>query len=293
MKRVLAVAVALGVLAPPPAHAMPGKTLVIVGKRKRSRRDPNATTPQKAEKKREAARQTAAPDLAAGAHERAANMLAQAARDLADPVLFIESAEECLTGAEEAMDPTLIDVGMERARIALDMLHFQRNSKTRWVVVEPALIDSLVARANAVLQRGDELGREIASAMSSAVEEADAEEKRARALVIAGSVVTGLGVAGAAMGITGLGLGAARQKEAEALDLDAPGAMDELDDLDQAGRRANIFAYVGGALALVGVTTGTVLIAVGKKKQRDREAPARASVMVAPTPTGLTLWGRF
>jgi hypothetical protein len=293
MRRLLAVVVALGVMVPFPVHAMPGKTLAVVAKRKRSRRDPNATTPQRAERNREAARQTAAPDLAAGAHERAANMLAQAARDLADPVLFIESAEACLTGAEEAMDPTLVDVGMERARIALDMLHFQRGSDTRWIVVEPALVDSLVVRANAVLQRGNELGREIASEMSSVAKEVDVEEKKARGLVIGGSVLMGLGVAGTAVGITGLGLGAARQKEAEALNLDAPGAVDELDDLDRAGKRANIFAYVGGALAVAGITAGAVLIALGRKKQRQRDAPARATVRIAPTPTGVSLSGRF
>lgn len=292
MKRLLAVVVALAVVAPFPVDAMPGKTLVVVGKRKRTRRDPNATTPQQAETKREAARQTAA-DLAAGDHERAANMLAQGARDLADPILFIESAEACLAGAEEARDPTLVDVGMERARIALDMLHFQRSTKTSWVVVQPALIDSLVVRANAILQQGEELGREIAAAMSSAVKDAGAEEKRARGLVIGGSVLMGLGVAGAAMGITGLGLGAARQKDAEALDLDAPGAMDELDDLDQAGRRANIFAYVGGALAVAGIAAGAVLIALGRKKQRKQEAPPRVTVRIAPTPTCITLSGRF
>jgi len=293
MRRLLAVAVALGVVVSFPAQAMPGKTLVVVSKRKRARSDPNATTPQRAEKSREAARQTAAPALAAGDHERAANVLAQAARDLADPILFIESAEACLAGAEAGTDPTLIDVGMERARIALDMLHFQRASDTRWIVVEPALIDSLVARANAVLQRGEELGRKIASEMSSATKEADVEEKRARGLVIGGSVLVGLGVAGAAVGITGLGLGAARQKEAEALNLDAPGALGELDDLDRAGERANIFAYVGGALAVVGVATGAVLIVLGKKKQGERNAPARATVRIAPTPTGVSLWGRF
>jgi hypothetical protein len=295
VKRVLAVAVAFAVMAPPPAEAMPGKASVIVAKRKRSRsrKDPNATTPHRAAERRAAARQAVAADLAAGEHERAANTLAQAARDLADPVLFIESAEACLAGAEEAMDPTLVDVGMERARIALDMLHFQRGSKTRWVVVETALIDSLVTRANAILQQGDDLGREIASLMTSAVKEADTEENRARGMVIAGSILTGLGVAGAAIGVTGLGLGAARQKDAEALDLDRPGAMDDLDELDQQGKRANIFAYVGGALALVGVTAGTVLIVLGKQKQRERAAPERASVRIAPTPTGVSLWGRF
>jgi hypothetical protein len=119
-------------------------------------------------------------------------------------------------------------------------------------------------------------------------------------LIAGGSAALVLGVAGAGILGTGLARGAARQRDAEALNL--PAERDRLTELDAQGAAANTLAYVGGALAGVGLAVGVALIVVGVKK-RNAAGPSDAAGLgrnrmlvggwVEHSGGGFALQGRF
>lgn len=250
------------------------------------------TTPAKAESNRELARQAAASDRTAGNHAGAASTLEDAGTAFGDPLLFLEAAEVCLAGAEADGDVELAERAKRDALIALDILQFHRESDTKWQVVDESVISVNIDRANEAIRNADAIVAQIEAQQAETQEQADRSTSGGRVMVITGSALVGVGGVGVALVGTGLGLGAARQKDVEALDLNNPADQAEYDDLDEKGKRANVIAYVGAAVAAVGLAAGIALIVVGKKRQREAGSGS-ASLRIVPGLGGATLVGRF
>jgi hypothetical protein len=288
----LVVALAMG----PTVPEVRAATTLAANKKRSTRAATPRTTPARAGARREAARERASAEAAD--QESIAEVLAEAGREGGDPVLFIESAEASLDAAELTRDPSPIEIGRERARIALDILRFLESSDTRWVVVAPEDIGGLVERAEDVLRAGDALEAEIeeerrARAAAEVAAQVEAERK-ARGPLIAGGVLTGLGAAGVGVAAAGLGLGIARQNEVEDLDMNDPIDAARYDDVDARGKNANLMAYIGLGVGIVGLATGITLLVVGKRRQRERREGDDVAVFhVSPAPGGVLVRGEF
>lgn len=116
--------------------------------------------------------------------------------------------------------------------------------------------------------------------------------RRARTLVIAGSVTTGVG--GLLLGVMagGLVIGRKAEDDGDALTLQAlaagtPLSKDDpaLQDLVRRGQTGNRLAIAGGVIATVAVAAGVTMLVLGLRARKDR--PARAALV--PSAAGLTL----
>lgn len=230
----------------------------------------------------------------------AAEQLRAAAEEQGDPELFLAASARLFAAADAEREPELAEAAIELAKIAEDIglyLADERNFKaTNWRPVSNERAAMLAEEAAAQVDAARELIAAIeeerraaaeAAARQREAEEQDAgkrERKPGTGLIIGGSVALVAGVAGGAMLGAGLAMGAARQREADALDL--PTQMDRLDELDRQGQQANVIAGVGGALAGVGLATGIALVIVGVKKRKaagdDRQAARRPQWMTSP-----------
>jgi hypothetical protein len=111
-----------------------------------------------------------------------------------------------------------------------------------------------------------------------------------RNLRIAGGVTLGVGALGFAI-MTG-GIVWARYLQRRGVDICSNGAeachaaVDPLAKITERGDRANQMIATGASIGAVGLVTGIVLLALGKR-------PARPRVAVTPGLTGLSLSGRF
>lgn len=264
---------------------------------------PKKVTPADAAAKRTAA-QTTGRDLAT-ADPTAAGMHYDAkAAEWGDPVLFLDAADAYLDAAEKGEDIAMAEAGIERARIALDILYFHLDASAdkNFRMIETTDIADLIARSNTAIDRGEALMEAIAKAAEApavaAVDEDEGKKKKkrkkrapgnGRALVIAGAVATAAGSGLAVLGVAGLAIGAVNQTKAERNTVYG----EEYDLVAAKGRRGNVIAGVGLGLGGALLVTGIVMLVVGKKR-RNNAAPAQESnVAVAPTLNGVAISGRF
>jgi len=265
---------------------------------------PKKVTPADAAAKRTEA-QTLGRDLAS-ADPTAAGMHYDAkAAEWGDPVLFLDAADAYLDAAEKGSDIAMAEAGIERARIALDLLYFQLDATAdkNFRMVETADIADLIARANIAIDRGEALMEEIAKAAEAATvattDEGEDEKKKkkkkkrkpgnGRGLFIAGAVATAAGSGLAVMGVAGLAVGAVNQNRAE----DPTVYGEEYDAVEAKGRRGNVIAGVGLGLGGALLVSGIVMLVIGKKRM-NKAAPAQENVvMVAPSLNGVAISGRF
>lgn len=232
------------------------------------------------------------------------------ASEWGDPVLYLDAADAYYKAAEKDTDPALAEAGVERARIALDLLFFQLDAAAdpTFRMVDTADIPDLISRANNSVKTGEELAARLRGEADAAVASADEpkKEKRKRkpintkALFASGVAVTALGGGVLAIGGVGLILGAVRQKKAE----DPSVYGSEYDEVAAKGEKANTMAGVGlglgGVLALGGITM-IIIAKVAQKKQKqppkEKAAIARVerinSIRIAPGLNGGAISGRF
>lgn len=281
----------------------------------------SASTPSLAQSKRlqpesAAEQRDAALSEVAGLDGRAAaDKLVELAEELGDPELFLAASELLLQQADVDRDDALAVEAEELARTAGDIaiyLSDEGNYKaTRWRPVTRERAAELAGEAKAAAEEAASLAETIVeerraaeeaerARLAAAAGEGDEDKTRAlgpgSGLIIGGSVALVVGVGGVAMLGAGLGLGAANQREAESLML--PAELARLEQLDAKGAQANTVAYVGGAVAAVGLATGIALLVVGVKKRKAAGPDAeQARIQVAPYWSaeggGLQLRGSF
>ncbi|MBK7823625.1 hypothetical protein [Nannocystis sp.] len=163
---------------------------------------------------------------------------------------------------------------------------------------------------NAIITVEEKMRAEDAARAATARRERAARARRqSRAFTTSGAVLTGFGVAGVALMGAGLGLGRAADggiaalkanKLAEGDDWSLPCLDDacresrrgELDPLLARGNAGNALVIAGAVTGGTMLVTGAVLLALGRKKQREAR-----QVELVPTASrtgfGLTLLGRF
>ncbi|RMG98397.1 MAG: hypothetical protein D6705_05980 [Deltaproteobacteria bacterium] len=235
--------------------------------------------------------QAAKVELDAGNPATAADRLSTAARQLGDPVLFIDAAEAFYAQAEAERTTAPLDQADEHARIALDILYFLQGpmASKDWQPVDPMEIPGLVSRANDVLQRSQALRAEIEA--EAAAPKTDEKKKGAagpKVFIATGAALTALGAAGLGVGVAGLAIGAVQQDKAD----DPTIYGDAYDAVERKGKVGNALAYAGLIAGGLLAATGIALLVVGKKragKSDDRKARLR----VLPAGAGIALSGRF
>ncbi len=158
---------------------------------------------------------------------------------------------------------------------------------------EPDDVATARARVEELGARIAELERAAKPAPAPATTPADDRDqpRPGRGFVIAGSVLTAVGVGLVVGGVTaGAVLG--KQADRDVAEFDTVGEEDERTDTIDDGQKANLLlitsAAAGGALAI----TGVALLAVGLAKRRKA---ARTAVVPALSPSlvGLSVRGRF
>lgn len=119
-----------------------------------------------------------------------------------------------------------------------------------------------------------------------------AQARRARTLVIAGSVTTGVGAAMLGVMAGGLAIGRNAEQDGESLTLQALASGAPLSEDDPAlqalisrGHTGNQLAIAGGVIATVAVAAGVTMLVLGLRARKGR--PARAALV--PNGAGLTL----
>jgi hypothetical protein len=300
--RVVATAIAFAMSLPTVVHANDYGVYAFAGPK---------VTPDDAAKKRAEAQITGrqlleADPSAAGVHYDTK------ASEWGDPILYLDAADAYYKSAEKETDPALAEAGVERARIALDLLFFQLDAAAdpTFRLVDTADIPDLITRANNSVKTGEALAAKLRGEGDAAVATADEpkkKEKRKRkpvnadALFKSGIAVAALGGGVLAIGGVGLVLGAVRQNKAE-----EPSVYgSDYDAIAAKGHRANVMAGVGlglgGALALGGIAmlvAGHVIQKKqGKRAAKEQQAALRIersrSFRVAPALNGVAISGRF
>lgn len=284
-------------------------------KRKRKKKKSSGLTPDGAESKRQAIRESVAEDKEKGNWQAVAEGFEYNAGLLGDPVTMLEGADARLEAARADRDITQAEKAIETTYVALDMLHFYQDvaagdTQSNWLVIDPSSAGDLISDAEAKISEAESLIEEIEAEQAEEDEEGPAvaagpdkkkkKKKRGKAkpgtiLIATGAAFTGLGVAGAAMGIAGIAISNSRQREVD--ELGAMGDPDEINRLDEEGQRANVLGYAGLAMAVAGIAVGVPLIAVGAKKRKEAGPGAAARIQVAPmfgrTANGMVVQGRF
>lgn len=110
-----------------------------------------------------------------------------------------------------------------------------------------------------------------------------------RGLVIGGAVSLSLGAAGLGMMAAGLGLGSGAN---DISDLDPNDIAARRDRFDR-GRTGNALAIAGGVTAGVLVVTGSVLLALGLRRNRNKASAVALRPSVGPQGAGVVLGGRL
>ncbi|MEM6993451.1 MAG: hypothetical protein AAF721_23255 [Myxococcota bacterium] len=275
-------------------------------------------SPETAGEKRDAIRESAAKHGDKEDWEAMADALESNAKLIGDPVTLMESAEARMKFAEAEGDTDICEQARETTNVALDILHFYDSvstggARSRWKVIDPDLASGLISDAEAQLEQADEC---VESIENAAVEEEDGavaagggakkakkkKEKKKRGPAKPGTVLIGvgagvavLGLAGIGVGVAGLASGSAKQKEVE--DLIVPEMQDEVDKLDEEGKRANLLGIVGMAVGGGLLLAGGALLVVGVlKRKKAGNVPAAARINVSPMigrSNGLAIQGRF
>jgi len=293
-----------------------GPTVAFFAKKKKKAPEPGPRlTPDAAEPKRQAIRDAAQPSRDAGDFAAAADSLERNAAQLGDPVTMLESAEVRLEGAKKDRNVVAAEASIETSKRALDILHFYAavnngEATSDWLVIEPGDASGLIERGDGVVTQAqgviDEIEAENGSKVAAGPAKAGKKKKRRKkgeskpgtGMIAAGSIFTAVGVGGVSMVIAGTVISASKQNEVEKL-MPADAEVKELDD---AGKRANLIAYIGAGVAVAGIAIGLPLLILGVKKRKQGSAPpstasVRASLVVAPAfapgAAALSLRGRF
>lgn len=319
---------ALGGVSPVAAHTRVGvgqwlatPAYLMMAKKKKKKpavaEEPQPSlTPDAAESKRQAIRESVQASRDAGDFEAVADGLERNAAQLGDPITMLEGAEARLEAAKKDRNVATAEASIETARRAADMLHFYagvNNGETtsEWLVIEPGDASGLVDRADGVVGDAESLIAEIEAEKSKGAvagatdggkkkrkKRDKGERKPGTGMIAAGSALTVVGVGGLGMVVAGTVISASKQNEVEKFMEGDP----EVEDLDAAGKRANLIAYIGAGVAVVGFAVGLPLIIIGAKKRKQGGAPpasasTRSSLVFAPGfgPGGasLALRGRF
>ncbi|MBK8238139.1 MAG: hypothetical protein IPK74_21635 [Deltaproteobacteria bacterium] len=321
-----------GTLLPTPAQAhgvgVAAAPFAMMAKKKKKPKaaveessDP-ALSSAEADTKRQAIRDSVQAERDAGNMGNVADGLQRNAEELGDPITMLEAGEARLDVAQKDRDTEAAEAAIATTRIALDILHFYAavdagQVTSDWQVISPSDASGLIDKADAQIERAQALIEEIEAEKTAASEVASGgagkkkkkkkrekgDAKPGTGLIAAGSIFTAVGVGGASIAIAGLAISSSKQKEVEK---HMPGDP-EVDELDKAGKRANVLGFVGVGVAVVGLAVGLPLIVVGAKKRKaadggvpstayrhDRE---RAYMTIVPaigqTSQGLLLQGRF
>ncbi|MGB1014706.1 MAG: hypothetical protein ACPG4T_11270 [Nannocystaceae bacterium] len=225
---------------------------------------------------------------------QAAEMFEQWAYDKGDPLLFIDAAEAHKMQGERDRDIEAVERGIEMARISLDILYFLQGDRAnpKWAVIPVSDVTPGIRRAEDLIDASEALIEEIKEENTETEPEPEPEPEdkpEGTGLIIAGSALTAVGLAGAGLGAFGAAKGSSVQKKVNMPDV--YGA--EFDDLDAEGKKANIFAFVGLGLAVVGLAAGTTLLVLGVKKRKKSKQSDDVAFSVAPSWGGMSVSGRF
>lgn len=239
----------------------------------------------------------------------AAELLAGEAKKTQDPVLFIDAGEAYLAEGVAEGDKAALTTAIEQASIGLDIAYFQQDPRCdpQWQHLESSEFEREITRAKKVIADSEQAIADLDKPVEAPPPDEEPKEKKkatprdGRGLIAGGALGTAVGVGGLAMIGAGLALSSKAQKDVEALD---PSALDydaQLADIDKRGKSANVVAYAGIGVAVVGLGVGIALLALGVKKRKayraEHGADETARVHVAPALGagygGLTLGGRF
>jgi hypothetical protein len=247
--------------------------------------------------------------------------LDQAAAHWGDPALYLDAGDAYLEVASREQDLDYVDAARERARIALDILYFfqagppgrrvahARQSRAslshlddtadpRFQLVAGPDIPGLIERANEMVDRADETQQAIEAALTEPDDDdpTDRTDRRSktpgRTMIIGGAAAASVGGALLVMGLAGLGVGAARQREAQ--DPTVYGV--DYDAVDAKGRRANAIAGVGLGIGVALAGAGAALLILGMRKKKaaaQGDTLAGVSPFLGRTGGGLAVRGRF
>ncbi len=269
-------------------------------------------TPEEAETKRQAIRDSVADKRETDKVAAAESMESDAAI-LGDPVTMMEAGKLRLEAAKADKDAGQARASIETTTVALDILHFydavaSGSAESEWLAIDPSQASGLISEAEAQVSEAESLIAELEADEPEEDEGKSDEPKKKRkkrdrgkakpgtGMIVAGSVFTVVGVAGAAIAITGLAQSKKAQSDVEKLGND-PMNQPMIDELDEKGGKANRMAYIGLGLAIGGLAIGIPLLAVGAKKRKEAgpssNASIRVSPMVAGETNGLVITGRF
>lgn len=271
-------------------------------------------TPEAAEQKRKAIRESVADKVQAKEFAAAGDGLADNAALLGDPVTFIEAGGMYLKQAQQDRDVARCADTIEITRVGLDILYFYdavatEDAKSTWLVIDPEDAVDLIATARRQIKTASDLAEEIEAeqaAAAAAAEQPGAEPvaaaepkdrslKPGTGLLIGGGAGLAVGVAGIAMAVAGVITSNARQADAEALV--APRDEAEVQRLDDESKAGNRLALIGAGVGVVGFVVAAPLLFIGAKKRKQGGGSSSASLRVAPsisrTHGGLSLRGRF
>jgi hypothetical protein len=278
-------------------------------------------TPEGAEPKRQAIRDSVQGARDAGDYGRVAEGLETNGAELGDPIILLEAGETRLDIAQKSRDAEAAQKGIDDTKAALDILYLFADveagkASTDWIVISPADSTALISRGEEQLDHGEELlssieAEKAAAAQANAGKGGDKKKKQRKkrergdakpgtGMIAAGSAFIVVGVAGVSMVIAGAVWSKRQQKEVEKHMVTDP----QIDAIDAAGNKANNIAYSGAALAGLGVVVGLPLLIVGLKKRKAAgNAPSttaermRRSLVVSPMfgggTNGVALRGRF
>ena len=234
-----------------------------------------------------------------------------------DPELFLTGARMAYELAEQERDIEMAETAEALAFVARDIgfyLAIETNYKaTDWHPVSRERAESLGAEAALLATDSRSLVEEIEAEIAAAAEaerlaaaQANQEKEKkpmkpGTGLIAGGSAALVLGLGGVGIMGAGISMGAAAQRDVEALAANPPIDIAQVNELDQRGSTANVLAYVGGAVAGVGIAVGAALIVVGVKKRKAAGAApedgALSRIQVGGwalrDSAGLTLGGRF
>lgn len=229
-----------------------------------------------------------------------------AASEHGDPVLYLDAGDAYVIAAQAQQNVELCDAAVERAAIALDLLHFQRDGPIDdgFRLVERSDLPGLITRAQDLQHHAEALRTQILESRDDTIAAApgDAKTKRARGngklMKVSGIGVAGMGGALTVVGVVGLGIGGVNQRRAD--DPSVYGSA--FDDVEAKGKRGNLIAAlgfgIGGAAAIAGIT----LYVIGNNRQKKASAGGDKKeksiedepiVRVAATPNGIAVSGRF
>lgn len=236
----------------------------------------------------------------------AAEYLSGEAKKSGDPVLFIDAAEAYKQEGTSERDKAALQAAIEQASIGLDILHFQQDPRCdpMWRHLEDAEFDAEIDRGRKVIADSEKAMGELDKPVEAppSVEEPVKKERPrdGRGYIAAGSLLTVVGVGGLGMIGAGLGMGVKAQKGVDALNPADIDFDDQVAEFDRKGQTANVVAYAGIGVAVVGLAAGIALLAVGVKKRKAYRAEhggEEASVSLAPALgrgyAGFSLGGRF